>query len=495
MSEALEANRIQHPLVETYLKSGAKKLFIGGQWIDGEGGRTFDSIDPATGQTLATVAHGSAADVDKAVAAARKAFDNPAWRTMSPHERTRLLLKLADVLEANVEELATLQSHDMGLMYPFSQYMVASMADVMRYYAGWTTKIFGNTFPQDGNGIFYTKREPLGVVGAIIPWNGPILAAVWKIAPALACGNTIVFKPAEQAPLVPLRLAELFEEAGLPEGVLNIVTGDGATGAAMVAHPGIAKISFTGSVETGQRIIAEGAKTMKKVTVELGGKSPTIIFPDADMARAIPTAVMGFTSGAGQGCVCGTRILVHESVYDDVASQIAAAVQDMKIGSPFDADTQITPIISREQLDKINNYVDIGRKEGATIATGGETYGDKGFFMKPTLMTGVTNDMRVMQEEIFGPVAGILPFKDTEEAIRLANDVTYGLSASIWTDNLTNAQIVSDSVQAGMVWVNTIFEFDPMVPFGGYKQSGMGRELGPDSLEAFTQTKTVMLRH
>ena len=495
MADVLIAEVQRGSSTRAYLKKGAKKLFIGGKWVDSLSGRTFDTIDPATGAVLCAVAEADAADVDRAVAAATKAFEDPSWSGMSPHERSRLLLKLADVLEANLDEISTLQSQDMGLFHPFSQGMTVGMADVLRYYAGWVTKIFGNTFPQNGPGLTYTKREPLGVVGAIIPWNGPVLATIWKIAPALACGNTVVLKPAEQAPLIPLRLAELFQEAGLPDGVLNVLTGDGSVGAAMVAHPGIAKISFTGSTETGKRIISEGARTLKRVTVELGGKSPTIIFPDADLDKAIPTATMGFTLGAGQGCVCGTRILVHESVYGEVAKQITAAAGAMKVGDPFDLSTQITPIISQEQLDRITGYIDIGRDEGATVATGGSRYGAIGYYMQPTVFTGVHNQMRIMQEEIFGPVGAVMPFKDIEEAIKLANDVSYGLSASVWTKDLATAQRVSDAAKAGIVWVNTIFEMDVMAPFGGYKSSGIGRELGPDSLEAFTQTKTVVLRY
>ena len=477
-----------------FIADGPKTMLIGGRWTAAASGETFDVVDPSTGRFLSKVPQGGAEDVDLAVQAATRAFEAPSWSRMSPHDRARLLHRLGDVLEANAEELATLQSYDMGLLYAFSYGMTVSMADVFRYYAGWTTKIFGHTFPANGPGLTYTKREPLGVVGAIIPWNGPILASAWKIAPALACGNTVVFKPAEQAPLVPLRLAQLFQEAGLPDGVLNVVTGDGSVGAAMVAHPGIAKISFTGSTETGKRIIAEGAATLKKVTVELGGKSPTIIFPDADLDKAVASAAMGFTAGAGQGCVCGTRVLVHQDVYDEVAKGVAKAAGAMKIGGPFDAATQVTPVISREQLDKIAGYIALGQAEGGVLAAGGGSSGEAGFYVEPTVFTGVRNDMRMMQEEIFGPVGGLLPFRDADEAIALANDVSYGLSASVWTRDLGVAQRVTDEAKAGIVWVNTLFEMDVMAPFGGYKASGIGRELGPDSLDAFTQTKTVVMR-
>ncbi len=494
MMDGIATQETRNARTRAYLATGAKKMLIGGEWVPARSGRTFDTLDPATGEVLCAVPDADAGDVDRAVAAANRAFEDPSWSGMSPHERAKLLLRLADVLEKNLDEISTLQSYDMGLFHPFSQGMTAGMADVFRYYAGWVTKIFGKTFPASGPGITYTRREPLGVVGAIIPWNGPVLAATWKIAPALACGNTVVLKPAEQAPLVPLRMAELFQAAGLPDGVLNVVTGDGSAGAAIVAHPGVAKISFTGSTETGKRIIAEGSKTMKKVTVELGGKSPTIIFPDADLDRAIPTATMGFTMGAGQGCVCGTRIFVHDSIYVEVAAKIAAAAGAMKVGSPFDPATQVTPIISQEQLDRVAGYVDIGRQEGATVAAGGSRSTQAGFYMQPTVFTDVRNDMRIAQEEIFGPVGAVMPFSDTEQVIGLANDVSYGLSASLWTKDIATAQRVVDASKAGIVWVNTIFEMDVMAPLGGYKASGIGRELGPDSIDAFTQTKTVVIR-
>lgn len=479
----------------TFIADSPKTMLIAGERVAAASGETFDVVDPSTGKFLSAVPQGSAADVDRAVHAATRAYEASSWSKMSPHERGKLLYKLGDVLEQNAEELATIQSYDMGLLYPFSVGMTMAMADVFRYYAGWPTKILGSTFPANGPGMTLTRREPLGVVGAIIPWNGPILAAAWKIAPALACGNTIVFKPAEQAPLVPMRLAELFQEAGLPEGVLNIVTGDGSVGAAMVAHPGIAKISFTGSTETGMRIIAEGAKTLKKVTVELGGKSPTIIFPDADLDKAVGAAVMGFTSGAGQGCVCGTRVLIHEDIYEDVAKGIAAAAAGMKVGGAFDPSTQVTPIISKEQLDRIAGYIALGQEEGGQLAAGGGSSGNAGFYVEPTVFTGVRNDMRIMQEEIFGPVGGLVPFRDIDDALKIANDVSYGLSASVWTKDLATANRVTEEAKAGIVWVNTLFELDVMAPFGGYKASGIGRELGPDSIDAFTQTKTVVTRY
>lgn len=476
------------------IAAGEKRMLIGGQWVAALDGKTFEITDPATGILLGSAAEASSRDLDRAVAAARAAFESPLWSGMSPYERAACLMRIAETISLHADELATIQSHDMGMLIEQSRGMAEGAAEVFRYYAGWITKIYGRTFPSRGPGLSYTVREPLGVVGAIIPWNGPVGATAWKIAPALACGNTVVFKPAEQAPLVSLRMAELIQEAGLPDGVLNMVTGGGEVGAAMVAHPGIDKITFTGSTEVGKRIVVASAATMKKVTVELGGKSPTVIFPDADLDKAVAAATMGFSIAAGQGCVAGSRILIHDSMYDEIAARITTAAGKLKVGSPFNPCSDIPPVVSQEQLDRINGYIALGREEGARMTCGGNEVAGPGFFVQPTVFADAQPSMRIVQEEIFGPVGALLRFTDMADAIRLANDVNYGLSASIWTKSIDTAQTVSAAIKAGIIWVNSIFELDLMAPFGGYKQSGLGRELGPDSLDAYTQTKTIVMR-
>jgi acyl-CoA reductase-like NAD-dependent aldehyde dehydrogenase len=477
-----------------YISGGTKPMLIGGRWEFAQSGKIFEIVDPATGGLLCTATKGDTADVDRAVVAARRAFEAPSWGSISPYERAAYLLRTADLIAKHADELATIQAHDMGMLIDQARDMAAGAAEVFRYYAGWVTKIYGRTFPARGPGLSYTVREALGVVGAIIPWNGPLGATAWKIAPALACGNTIVFKPATQAPLVSLRMAELLQEAGLPDGVVNMVTGSADVGAAMVVHPGIDKISFTGSTEVGKHIIASGAETMKKVTLELGGKSPTIIFPDADLDKAVAAATTGFSIAAGQGCVAGSRVLIHENIYDEVAAKIATAARQLKVGSPFDPLSDIPPIVSQQQLDRIMGYIKLGQDEGGRLTCGGQRIDGPGYFVEPTVFADARPGMRIVQEEIFGPVGALLPFSTMAEAIRLANDVDYGLSASIWTKSIETAQTVSAAAKAGIVWVNSIFELDPMAPFGGYKQSGLGRELGPDSIEAYTQIKTVVMR-
>jgi acyl-CoA reductase-like NAD-dependent aldehyde dehydrogenase len=478
-----------------FLQGAPKQLLIGGKWVQAQGGKTFETENPETGRIVASVARGEAADIDAAVKAARRAFLAPSWGRITPYQRGNYLLKIADVIEAHLDELATIQSIDMGMLFSQSHYLTAAMVDVFRYFAGWPTKICGQTFPSDGSSLTYTSREPLGVVGAIIPWNGPILASSWKIAPALACGNTIVLKPAEQAPLVSLRLAELIQQTGLPDGVVNIVTGFGEdAGAALVEHPDVNKISFTGSTEVGKSIIRAASHTMKKVTLELGGKSPNVIFADADLAKAIPSAIVGFCAGAGQACVAGSRILIQESIFDEVAAQIAAGSQALAIGSPFASTTQLGPLASREQFDRVTGYIKLGQSEGATISVGGSRSGDTGYFVQPTVFTGVQDTMRIVREEIFGPVSALMSFTDEADAIAKGNDTSFGLAASVWTKDISKAHSVAHSLEAGIVWLNTIFELDPMAPFGGYKQSGAGRELGAETIDAHSQTKTIVLR-
>lgn len=478
-----------------YMKNGPKQLYIGGAWKPARAGESFEVFDPSTGEVMVQVALAQAQDVDDAVRAARKAFEAPSWARITPHERSRYLLKIADIIEQNVEELATIQAVDIGMVLPQSRVLTASMVDVFRYFAGFATKILGSTFPSDGSAFTYTLREPLGVIGAIIPWNSPTFASAWKIAPALACGNTIVLKPAEQAPLLPLRLAELLEAADLPPGVLNIVPGLGSgAGDALVKHSDVNKINFTGSTGVGQGILAASAGNMKKVTLELGGKSPNIIFPDADLEKAIPAAVMGFTSGTGQVCVAGTRIFIHEAIYKDVAAAISKAAGSVKVGNPLDASAQIGPLISKKQLERVTGYITSGKNDGATVRVGGHPHSGPGYFVEPTVFEGVSDEMQIVREEIFGPVGVLIPFKDENDAVFRANDTSFGLAAAVWTKDLSRAHTVARALQAGTVWINTIFELDVMVPYGGYKMSGLGRELGPESIEAHTQVKTIVAR-
>ncbi len=478
-----------------FVKQGSKLLLINGQWIPAKSGKTFETIDPTNEKVITTVALGDAEDIDLAVKAARRAFEAPSWANLSPYKRGDYLLKIADLIEAHTEELATIQCIDLGMLMSLCRSMTSSMADVFRYFAGWPTKIYGHTYPSDGSAMTYTLREPLGVIGAVVPWNGPMSAMTWKVAPALACGNTLVFKSAEKAPLVCVRMAELIQEAGLPNGVFNLVSGFGSgAGEALDVHPDVDKINFTGSTAVGKHILCAAAATMKKVTLELGGKSPIVIFPDADLEKAIPAAVLGYTAGAGQGCVDTTRIFIHESIYPEVAQKITDATKALKIGSPFEASTQIGPLVSQEQFDRVTDYIKIGKNEGATLTSGGKRHGTVGYYVEPTLFTDVKDGMRIAREEIFGPVGAMMSFKDEDEAIFRGNDVEYGLAASIWTKDISRAHRMARSLQAGMVWVNTTLELDAMAPFGGYKQSGVGRELGSEAIDEHTQTKTVVVR-
>lgn len=474
--------------------SSPKKMLINNEWVDGISNRTIEVIDPSTEEKLCDVALAGRADIDLAVEAAKRAFEG-SWRNMSPHERSKYLFRIADLIEENVEELAEIQTYDMGMVLSHSKMLVQGQADTFRYYAGWITKISGDTLPTDGNSFTYTLREPLGVVGAIIPWNGPVLATAWKIAPAIAFGNTVVMKPSEEAPLTSLRFGEILVESGLPAGVVNILTGLGdEAGAHLAEHPDVAKISFTGSTNVGKGIIRSSADSMKKVTLELGGKSAAIIFPDADMDVAIPNVIAGFTAGSGQACVSGTRILVHESIFEQVKTTIGEQISLLKIGSPFDPATQIAALAFERHYNRVCDYLEIGVNEGATVVTGGKKANDKGFFVQPTLFANVNTEMRIYREEIFGPVAVIVPFKDEDDAIRIANDSNYGLAGAVFTQNLKTAHKVSAALKSGIIWVNTNLELDIKAPFGGYKQSGLGRELGKESVDAYTQIKTVVMR-
>lgn len=475
------------------------KMLIGGQWVEATSGKTFDTINPSTGQVLAKVAQADAEDIDRAVAAARRAFESGQWPKLTPSQRGRLLWKVADLIEQHAEELAELETLDNGKPIKYSRLVdVPLTADHFRYFAGWATKLEGETIPVSVPNMFtYTLREPLGVVGQIIPWNFPLQMASWKLAPALACGNTVVLKPAEQTPLTALRLGELICEAGFPEGVVNILPGFGETaGAALAAHAGVDKIAFTGSTEVGKKIVHASADNLKKVTLELGGKSPNIIFPDADLKFAVRGAMNAIFFNQGQVCTAGSRLFAHKSVYDSVLSGMTDLASKMNLGPGIDPATELGPLVSQEQLERVMNYITIGKREGATPTTGGErAQGDlsQGYFVKPTIFDRVADDMTIAREEIFGPVVVVMPFEEVEEVAARANQSIYGLAAAVWTNDVKKVHKMVAALKAGVVWVNTYNQFDAAAPFGGYKQSGYGREMGHAVLDAYTQTKTAWI--
>jgi acyl-CoA reductase-like NAD-dependent aldehyde dehydrogenase len=479
-----------------FLKSPApKRMLIGGQWVAAQSGKTFESIDPATEQVLAQIAEGDAADIDAAVKAARRAFEHPSWSAITPAQRGAYLHKIADVIERHFDELVELESIDNGMTVSTMRWMVGWAIETWRYYAGWPTKIYGDTNPTAPGVFSYTLREPLGVVGAITPWNGPVAAAALKLAPALACGNTAVLKPAEQAQLAVLRFGELLQEIGLPEGVINIVTGFGpGAGSSLTEHPGVDKVGFTGSTEVGKIILRASSGNLKRVSLELGGKSPNIIFPDADLDEAVQTARMGFCFMNGQGCALGTRIFVHESIYDEFAERLKQFTQKLKIGDPLDPEAQMGPLGFREQLERVTSYMDLGRREGAVAKLGGRAMQGKGYYVEPTIFTQVQNSMRIAREEIFGPVAALIPFRDEEDAAFQGNDSIYGLGAAVWTRDLNRALRMARALQAGQVWINCYTVQDLSAPFGGYKQSGIGSEYAKTSIEMYTQQKAVFVK-
>jgi len=486
--------------VERFVSAPVRKMLIDGKWVEAASGKTFETPNPATGEVLARVAEGDAEDVDRAVRAARRAFDGGAWRRMRPAERERLLLRIADLIEQHAEELAELETLDNGKTLAESRSVdVPAAAETFRYYAGWVNKLCGETNPSDEAFFNFTLREPVGVCGQIIPWNFPLLMAAWKLAPALACGNTCVLKPAEQTPLTALRLGELLLEAGVPAGVVNIVPGFGPTaGGALVRHPMVDKIAFTGSTEVGKEIQRESAATLKRVSLELGGKSPNIVFADADLEAAVEGALLGVFFNQGQVCCAGTRLFVERKMHDEFSERLAKSAAGMKQGSGLDPDTRIGPLVSQEQLERVTGYLEIGRREGAKALVGGERNTakglEKGYFVKPTVFTGVRNDMRIAREEIFGPVVAVIPFKDEDDAVLQGNDTLYGLAAGVWTRDVSRAHRVARAIRAGTVWVNCYNVFDPASPFGGYKESGYGRELGRYALDLYTQVKSVWLR-
>jgi phenylacetaldehyde dehydrogenase len=475
-----------------------RKLFIDGQWSEAASGKTFQTPNPATGEGLAQVAEGEAEDVNRAVRAARKAFDDGPWTKMTPSERGRIIWKLGDLIAEHNDELAQLESLDNGKPYAVAKVAdVPLSADMFWYMAGWATKLEGNTkeisvpYMPGANFHSYTLHEPVGVVGQIIPWNFPLLMAAWKLAPALACGCTVVLKPAEQTPLTALRLAELIAEAGIPDGVVNVVTGFGETaGAALAAHPDVDKVAFTGSTEVGKLIVQAAVGNLKKVSLELGGKSPNIVFADAD-----PSAIAGAASAIffnhGQCCVAGSRLLVERDSFDEVVNGVADIAKSIKLGPGIDPGTQMGPLVSEEQLTRVTGYLESGQEEGATAVTGGGRYGDRGYFVEPTVFTNANPGMKIVREEIFGPVVVAEPFSDLDELAKTANDTIYGLGAGIWTKDISKAHALAKKLRAGSVYINCYNVFDANLPFGGYKQSGWGREMGHEVLENYTEVKAV----
>ncbi len=484
-------------ITATKAKITPGKLLIDGQWVDGS--KTFDTVNPATGEVLTQIVEASGADVDQTVAAARRAFDSKggAWRKMSASERGRLIWKLADLIEQHIDELAELETLDNGKpIFESRNVDMPMVIDVLRYYAGWATKIHGETVNTFDTAFTYTLREPVGVVGLIIPWNFPLLLASWKLGPALACGNTIVMKPAEQTPLTTLRLGELAVEAGFPPGVINIVTGGPETGKAIVRHPGIDKIAFTGSTAVGKEIMRGAADTLKRVTLELGGKSPNIVFADADIDSAVKGAINGIFYGKGEVCNAGSRLFVDSKVRDEFLDKLIGRAKKMVPGDPLDPKTRMGALVSLEQLQTVLGYIDAGKHEGAKLLAGGNRVwlnGDKGYFIEPTIFGDVNNDMKIAQEEIFGPVLATLKFDDIDEVVEMANRNQYGLAAAVWTRDLKKAHQMSRMLRAGTVWINTYGLMDAALPFGGYKSSGFGRELGQAALEHYTEVKTVWM--
>jgi aldehyde dehydrogenase (NAD+) len=484
-------------LAATKVKIESGRFLIDGQWV--EGANKFDTINPATGEVLTQIAEASIADVDHAVEAARRAFEdrNGAWRRLSASERGRMIWKLADLLENNIDEFAELETLDNGKPIFESRYVDMPMViDVLRYYAGWATKIHGETVNTSESAFTYTLREPVGVVGMIVPWNFPLLLASWKLGPALACGNTVVWKPASQTSLSTLRFGKLAVEAGVPAGVINIVTGPGEVGRTMVKHPGIDKIAFTGSTAVGQEIMRNAADTVKRITLELGGKSPNIVFADSDIDNAVKGAITGIFYGKGEVCNAGSRLFLENKVKDEFTEKLVARASKMRPADPLDPKTRMGAIVSQQQMQTVLGYIEAGKKDGAKLVAGGNRVtvdGGKGFFIEPTIFGDVKNDMTIAREEIFGPVLSVLTFDDVDEVIEQANHNPYGLAAAVWTRDVKKAHSVSRRLKAGTVWINTYGLMDASLPFGGYKSSGFGRELGARALEHYTETKTVWL--
>jgi acyl-CoA reductase-like NAD-dependent aldehyde dehydrogenase len=483
------------PAVQQWLDNHQPRLMINNEFVEAKSGKVFESINPATEQVIALAAEADKADVDEAVKAARTAVEEGPWSRMSGHDRAKVLRDLADLLDQNSEQIAQLETIDNGTPISSARVLVSMAVQALHFFAGAATNLSGHTVASASDRFNYTLREPVGVVGSIIPWNGPMLAASWKIGPALAAGNTVVLKPAEQTPLSAMRLAELAVEAGVPAGVINILTGFGpGAGSSIAEHPGIDKVSFTGSTEVGRKILEASNRNLKRLTLELGGKSPNIVFPDADLSKALPGSVLAFTFVSGQVCAAGTRLFVQQDFKDEFVSRLTEQTASIKVGDPMDETTTMGPVSCKEQFDRVQDYLAVGRDEGATARAGGAAMGGSGYFVEPTVFDDVTNSMRIAREEIFGPVVSVIGFSDEDDAVFQSNDTQYGLGAAVWTRDLSRAHKIARRIKAGTVWVNTTMAFDPTMPFGGYKQSGYGRELGLDWYQDYTEEKAVFVQ-